>query len=286
LTLDKLRSMLEAGLMKKIGILFHPQIPAAEALARDLGKSLAHFEASGWLCSAWDEGGAKEKAPGTDLILSIGGDGTMLRAARVAAPFSIPILGINLGHLGFMIELTAEEVWDKIPQLLAGEGWLDERAMLEARLLSREGSFHALNDVVVARGGRARVIRVQVTIDGEPLTVYKSDGVIVATATGSTGYSLAAGGPILHPRAKELLLTPISSHLSLATPLVLSPETVLVLEIRADEQALLSVDGQIEVKLGDGDLVEVKRSPYVTRLLRTQPPAFFYRTLAERLGRK
>jgi NAD+ kinase len=278
--------MLEAGLMKKIGILFHPKIPAAEALAYDLAKRLAHFEASAWLCSAWDEGGAKEKAPGTELILSIGGDGTMLRAARVAAPLSIPILGINLGHLGFMIELTAEEVWDKMPHLLAGGGWLDERAMLEARLPSQEGSFQALNDVVVARGARARVIRVQAAIDGEPLAVYKCDGVIVATATGSTGYSLAAGGPILHPRAKELLLTPISAHLSLAAPLVFSPETLLALEVRTEEQALLSIDGQTEVQLNDGDVVEVRRSPYVTRLLRTQPPAFFYRTLTERLSGK
>lgn len=278
--------MLEAGLMKKVGILFHPKIPVAEALAHDLAKSLAQFEASVWLHSAWDEAGAKEKVPGTDLILSIGGDGTMLRAARVAAPLSIPILGINLGHLGFMIELTAEEFRDKMPQLLAGGGWVDERAMLEARLSSQEGSFHALNDVVVARGARARVIRVQVAVDGEPLTVYKSDGLIVATATGSTGYSLAAGGPILYPGGKELLLTPISAHLSLAIPLVFPPEAVLTLEVHTDEQALLSIDGQIEVQLNDGDLVEVKRSPYVTRLLRTQPPISFYRTLTERLSRK
>ena len=269
--------------MKKVGILFHPKIATAEALAHKLAEGLAHLEASAWLCSAWDEEEAREKAPGTELVLSIGGDGTMLRAARISAPLSIPILGINLGHLGFMTELTAEEAPDKVPLFLAGEGWLEERAMLEVRLPSREGSFHALNDVVVARRARARIVRVEVTIDGEPLTVYKADGVIVATATGSTGYSLAAGGPILYPQAKELLLTPISAHLSLATPLVLAPETKLALEVHSDEQALLSIDGQIEVQLNDRDVVEVERSPYITRLLRAQPPALYYRTLTEKL---
>jgi NAD+ kinase len=270
--------------MRRIGILFHPKIPKAEELAHDIAKGLSHIPATFWLCSAWDEEQAKEEVNGTDLLLSIGGDGTMLRAARIAAPLSIPILGINLGHLGFITELRAEEAVAKIPPLLAGEGWLDERAMLEAKLPSQKASFHALNDAVVARGARARVIRVGVTIDGELLTAYKCDGVIVATATGSTGYSLAAGGPILYPQAKELVLIPISAHLSLRLPLVLSPEVALALEVHTDHQAVLSIDGQIDVQLHDGDVVELKRSPYTTRLLRAYPPPFFYRTLTQRLS--
>jgi NAD+ kinase len=272
--------------VKKVGILFHPEIPAAKSLARDLAQGLSDATVSFWLCSAWDEEQAKEKVDGTDLLLSIGGDGTMLRAARIAAPLSTPILGINLGHLGFITELGAQEAAETVPSFLSGRGWLDERAMLEATLPSREISFHALNDVVVARGARARVIRVNVTIDGELLTTYKTDGVIVATATGSTGYSLAAGGPILYPQAKELLLLPISAHLSLSMPLVLSPDAAVALEVHTDHQAMLSIDGQIEVQLYDGDVVEVKRSPYVTCLLRAHSPSFFYRTLTQRLGGK
>jgi len=272
--------------VKKVGILFHPKNTAAEALARGLVNSLAHAEAEFWLCSAWDEEEARGRAPGTDLILSIGGDGTMLRAARIVAGLSAPILGINMGHLGFMTELAAQEAERRIPDFLAGAGWIEERAMLEVRLSAQEVVFHALNDVVLARGGKSRVVRVQVAIDQKPLTVYKCDGVIVATATGSTGYSLAAGGPILHPQAKELLLTPVAAHLSLAVPLVLPPDTELELQVHTYEQALLSIDGQIEFQLNDGDVVQVKRSPYVTRLLRTQPPGFSYHTLTQRLDRR
>jgi NAD+ kinase len=275
-------------LTKKVGILFHPQIPAAVDLARKLAQDVNRWQASAWLCSAWDEDEAKGKISGTDLVLSIGGDGTMLRAARIVAPSAIPILGVNLGHLGFMTELRGEEVWDEMPAILAGEGWLDERAMLKAEIPSRGAlaPFYALNDVVVARGAKARVIRVEVAIDGVPLTTYKADGVIVATATGSTGYSLAAGGPIVYPQAKEILLTPISAHLSLATPLILPAETVLRFKIYTDHRALLSIDGQIELELYDGEEVEVGRSPYITRFLRLQPPVFFYHTLTQRLSGK
>jgi NAD+ kinase len=171
-----------------------------------------------------------------------------------------------------------------VPAFIAGEYWLDERAMLEVKL--QERTFHTLNDVVVTRGARVRIIKVKVAIDGEPLTTYRADGVIVATATGSTGYSLAAGGPILYPQAKELLLAPLAAHLSLTTPLVLPPEAALELEVHTDHQAILSVDGQIDVELNDGDVVQVRRSPYVTHLLRAQPPAFFYRTLTQRLSNK
>ncbi|GAH02056.1 unnamed protein product, partial [marine sediment metagenome] len=140
------------------------------------------------------------------------------RAVQVAVPGLTPIAGVNLGKLGFMTELSVDEAVAKLPALLAGEGWIDERAMLEAEL-SPAGQdepariFYALNDVVVARGAIARTVYIEASIDGETLTTYKADGVIVATATGSTGYSLAAGGPILHPQSKEFLLLPIVPHL-------------------------------------------------------------------------
>lgn len=270
-----------------VGVLYHPKIPAAEALAHELEAALPSLGASVWICSAWEEEEARGQVMGTNLLLSIGGDGTILRAARIAVPWSVPIIGINLGKLGFMTELTAKEAIDKMPSFLAGEGWIDERAMLQAELLSTEAQpsiFQALNDVVVGRGAVSRVVYVKATIDGILLTTYKADGVIAATATGSTGYSLSAGGPILHPQAKEMVLQPISAHLTLSTPLVLPPTATVELQVRTDHQALLSVDGQVEVALKSGDTIKISHSPYTARFLRARPAAtFFYETLALRL---
>ncbi|MCK5433821.1 MAG: NAD(+)/NADH kinase, partial [Dehalococcoidales bacterium] len=176
--------------MQRVGVLYHPMIEAACTLAKKLQEFLADSGVSVWICSAWEGEKARAQVDDTDLILSVGGDGTILRAAQAVVPGLTPITGINLGKLGFMTELSADEAVDKLPVLLAGEGWIDERAMLEAELVAtgQEGEpsrmFYALNDVVVARGAIARVVYVEASINGEPLTTYKSDGVIVATATG------------------------------------------------------------------------------------------------------
>ena len=180
--------------MKKVGILYHPRIEKAKAFSRELEKFLSSQGVSFWTCSAWDEEKAKSQAVGSDLILSVGGDGTILRAARAVIPQAVPIVGINLGNLGFMTELKAEEALGKLPRLLEGGGWIEERAMLQAEP-SQDKTFHALNDVVVGRGGSARLVSIETRVNGELLTAYRADGVIVATATGSTSYSLAAGGP-------------------------------------------------------------------------------------------
>lgn len=268
--------------MKILGILYHPKIAAAKAFAEELAGFLPSLNAVVWLCSAWDEEGAKAQVEGTELIVSVGGDGTILRAARAVAPQSIPIVGINLGRLGFMTELSAEEARDRLPALLAGEGWVDERAMLQAEVAGKE-PFHALNDVVLGRGAISRVIYVEATIDGAPLNTYKADGVILATATGSTGYSLAAGGPILYPQSREIILNPISPHLTFANAVVLPPTAIVELKVRTDHQAMLSIDGQIDLALESGDSVKVKLSPHVARFLRVQPLTFFYSILMERL---
>ena len=229
--------------MKKVGILYHPMIEAAYTLAKELESFLGSSGVSVWLCSAWEGEKARAQVGNTDLILTTGGDGTILRAAHVALLARIPITGVNLGKLGFMTELSAAEAVDRLPALLAGDGWIDERAMLEAELPPTDQehksarTFYALNDVVVARGATARVVYVEASIDGEPLTTYKADGVIVATATGSTGYSLAAGGPILHPRAREFILLPILPHLSLAYPMVLPATSIVKLRITTAHQS-------------------------------------------------
>jgi len=270
--------------MRRIGILFNANIAAAPGLAQSLAKKLQQAGISVWAYPASDE--AREELAGSEMILSLGGDGTMLRAARLAAPEAIPILGINLGDLGFTTEISGREALTRISSFLDGESWTDERAMLQAELPSHSSAIHALNDVVVGRGSIVRVIRVKVSVDGQPVTTYKGDGVIVATATGSTGYSLSSGGPILFPNAQEILLTPIAPHLSLAASLVLSSQSVVELEVRTAHEARISIDGQLEFPLRSGDMVRIRRSPYTTQLLRIQPRSFFHQTLLQRLSAK
>jgi len=278
--------------MNRIGILYHPMIEAAYSLAEKLDEFLTSEGVSVWLCSAWEGEKSRAQMGDTDLILSIGGDGTILRAAQAVVPHPIPITGINLGKLGFMTELGADEAVAKLPALLAGEGWIDERATLEAELLPTEeepGSpriFYALNDVVVSRGAVARVVYIDASISGEPLTTYKADGVIVATATGSTGYSLAARGPILHPQAEEFLLLPIVPHLSSAYTLVLPSTAVVKLRISSVHEATLSVDGHINLPLSSGTVVTVKLGSNRARFLRIRPQDSFYRSLEQKLKGK
>jgi NAD+ kinase len=278
--------------MNKVGILYHPMKEAAFTLAQKLEKFLKTKNLSVWLCSAWEGETARTQVNGTDLILSIGGDGTILRAAQVVVPEPTPITGINLGNLGFMTELNVNEVEEKLTDILAGKGWIDERSLLEAELSPADEEskppqkFFALNDVVVARGAVSRVVYIEAFIDGEPLTTYKADGVIVSTATGSTGYALAAGGPILHPQSKELLLLPITPHLSSAYTLVLPSTAVVSLHLGATYSATLSIDGYINSPLSGEASITVKHSSRTVRFLRIHPELSFYGSLEHRLKGK
>lgn len=275
--------------MKKVGIIYHPKLSAAIRLAKELEGALRSSNVAAWLCSAQEVDEVGGQAEGTELLLSIGGDGTILRAARLAAPRGIPILGVNLGKLGFLTELGAKEIKERLPSFLSGEGWVEERTMLQAELIpldSKGGKpqlYHALNDVVVGRGAIANVVYIKVSLDGEAFATYKGDGVILATATGSTAYSLAAGGPVLYPQSRDFILQPLLTHLSPPTALVLPSTVVVELEVNTEHQALLSIDGQPNLPLGSGDRVIVQRSPYLARFLHRQPKAFFYRSLSQRL---
>jgi len=275
--------------VKRVGILYHPMKEAAYTLAKELQEFLILSGISAWLCSAWEGDEARAQVNDSDLILSIGGDGTILRTAQAVIPRQTPITGINLGKVGFMAELSVDEAIDKLPHLLAGEGWIDERTVLEAELSptdhERESPrvFHALNDVVVARGAIARMVNIEASIDGELLTTYKADGVIVATATGSTGYSLAAGGPILQPQAKEFLLLPIMPHLSSAYALVLPSTAIVKLHTSTTHSATMSIDGHIHLTLNSGAVITVRLSSNTIRFLRIHPQTSFYRSLEQRL---
>jgi len=273
---------------QKIGLVYHPLNERALAQAQKLAGLLATTSTSHWMCSAWEPSEIRARLDGTDLIVTCGGDGTILRVAQVTSETCVPILGINLGRLGFMTELTTTEADKKLDKILAGAGWIEERTMLKASLQPATNNeftrgFHALNDVVIARGEIARIVHIAAEIDGHHFTTYRADGVLVATATGSTGYSLAAYGPVLHPESHNFVLTPIMPHLTPHYPLVLPSLARVKLTLHATHQATLSIDGHISLSLGDGDRLVIESSPFKTRFLRLRPRGYFYHLLNYKL---
>ncbi len=268
--------------MKKIGIFVHPRWQAAHDLGRELKGFLRTRLEQVWLTTAWDEKACRDLLPGSDLLVCLGGDGTMLWAARAVIAHPVPILGINMGRLGFLAELGPQEAREKLAQILEGGGRIEERAMLQASTADGR-TYHGLNDAVVARASAGRPVYVDVAVDGQRLALYRADAVIVATATGSTAYSLSAGGPILYPESQELVLTPVAPHLTASHSLVLPPASRVELKVATDHRAVLSVDGQEDRPLASGDVVTVSRSPHVARFLLSEP-ARYYSMLAERLG--
>src|SRR5262249_27201526 len=267
---------------RRVGILYQPKLEAARALSEEIEARLTGLALETWRSSAWDDIGAGPKVKGSHLIIGLGGDGTLLRAARLAAPQSVPVVGVNLGKLGFMTEISPTEALDLLPQYLNGNAWVEERLMLQVDLPHEERVPHehnALNDVVVARGAAGRAINVIVYIDGARVTNYKADGLIVATPTGSTGYTIAAGGPVLHPQLDAMVLTPIAPHLSLVHALTVPASAEIELVVDADHPPTLTVDGQSDFAIAGGDTVKVRRSPFRARFLRLRPRNYFYQTL-------
>ena len=272
--------------MTRVGLLHHPKLPASRPLAAEIAARLEAGGIATWQGSAWDEVGAAPHIPGLDLIITLGGDGTILRAARMCARHGVPILGINLGRLGFLTEVQPDGWTEALAQVLAGAYWIEERMMLHCetrRAGERQASYEALNDVVVSRGSLARIVRVETHVDGARLTTYVADGVIVSTATGSTAYALAVGGPIMPPALHNILLITIAAHLTMDRAIILPEGAALSMTIATDHRARLTVDGQFDQSLLDGDQVRVQASPYTCRFVRLKSPIYFYETLMEKL---
>jgi len=270
--------------VNKVGIFVHSRWGAAVQLADQVGSLLRARVAEVWQTSDWDDAPVAERIAGTELLVCLGGDGTVLHAARVIVPNHVPILGVNMGRLGFLTEVRPGELMDRLTDVFDGRCRIEERAMLQAQVPSWGVTHHALNDVVVGRASIGRPLYVEVSVDGVRLAVHRCDAVIAATATGSTAYSLSAGGPILHPESRELLLTPVAPHLGSARPLVLPPDAVIDLTVTADKEAVVSVDGQIDRPLASGDSVSVCRSAHTARFVRFSTPQEYYAVLAEKLG--
>jgi len=232
-----------------------------------------------------DSSALAREVAGVEVAIVLGGDGTMLRAARALAPLGIPILGVNLGRLGFLAGGSIEELDGFLAEIAAGRSTTEERTLLEARL-SRTGaadlSVLALNDVVVARGKEVRSIHIAVKIDGAPFTVYWADGLIVATATGSTAYGMSVGGPLIIPSSRAIMMVPVAPHLSFPNAVVLDVDQTIGLEV-LDEPARLSLDGQEEHDLHVGDRVAVRRAQAVAQLVRTSTMRPFLTLLRKKI---
>ena len=217
-----------------------------------------------------------------DVVLAFGGDGTLLDAASAVShsQHDAPLVGVNLGHLGFLTEIGRQELTTALDRLLAGKTTVEQRLLLSGRVHRRgqDGAEHfALNDIVVTRGALARMIEIDVEVDGASVSHVKADGLIVATATGSTAYNLSAGGPILHPSAEAIVLTPLAPHALTNRPVVLPASSRIRLRPMVDPSSdpVLTFDGQHGVPLQSGDEVEIARAPRVLRLLRTSSRTHF-----------
>lgn len=220
-------------------------------------------------------------ADGLDIAIALGGDGALLRAARHLYPHQTPLFGVNFGHLGFLAEIEAGHVGETVKKLMAGDYWLEDRIMVSARRECGEEAV-GLNDAVIAAGSRARLISFEIELNGVPVTAYRADGLIVATPTGSTAYSLSAGGPILHPGLNALVLTPVCAHALHARPLVISSEDKVTARVVAPrEDVVLAADGRDALALRAGEAVTFSRAEAVTRLVRFRRHGF-YRVLHER----
>jgi len=279
--------MPETFIPKRPVIAAYPRMPEAFAEAEAMSRHLKDkgFEAP--FGSLYDEDLRKRVKHGDfDLLIMAGGDGSVLRAGHLCAPLSVPILGVNLGRLGFLIQIDRHEWQMYFDKLLHGEAWIENRMMLHAehiRAGESQGQWNALNEVVVGRGANLRPVRLSASVDGRQLTSYVADGLIAATATGSTAYALAAGGPILPPELRNILLVPIAPHLSVDRAVVLAAGSMVSILARGDN-AVLSVDGQPSITLMDNDHVDVCAADVTAQFVRFGDPGYFYRNLTAHMN--
>lgn len=275
---------------KRIGLFYAAGIEAAQQMSLELQEWLQRLGLEVYRFS--DDGADQEADRGLarcDLLLTLGGDGTSLRAAHMVAPLGVPLVCIGLGHLSFMAELTPEDVLKQLPAFLAGDYWLEKRSMLEGTIRrngQEQARFLVLNEVVLGRERCALTLRVQAHVNREYLTTYVCDGVIVATATGSTAYALSAGGPIIFPESRNMLLLPVAAHLSLLPPLIIPEDAQVELEIVGGSGAGVNADGQPICDLQRGDVVQVQRSATLCYFARLQSRNYFFSTLKARLYRE
>jgi NAD+ kinase len=272
--------------VRQIGILSNARYPQTVELAEVIRGVLCEQNVDVLRSTVESEERETSFSAELDMLITLGGDGTMLRAAHLVAAHGTPILGIHVGRLGFLAEVRSAECEDTLRQVLEGEYWLEERAMLRCysrRRGTTSGPWEALNDVVIGRRGVSHVIQLATYVDEGYLTTYVADGLIVATATGSTAYALSAGGPILPPELRNMLLVPICPHLSLERTIVLAEGAAVRICVESSDEGAVVIDGVRKADIKPGDEVLLTTSPHVTRFVRTYDRRQVYETLMERL---
>jgi len=270
--------------LKNIGVAYHPDIPDAVATAQTVESFLLEHGAESVLrCSLKDS--LLEKAVAAkkiDALTVLGGDGSMLRASQLCAPAGIPITGINLGTFGFLFELERTNWQDYLPRLMDGNYRIEKRMMLQASHFRKEellGSWQVVNEIVVCRGQQVKPIRIHASVDEYPMASYVADGLIAATATGSTAYALAVNGPIMPPETRNILIVPVAPHLSFDRAVILSEGSCITITVNTNYDAVFSADGHEPVKMIDNDSVKISASNRNVHFIRFHNPGFFYRNL-------
>jgi NAD+ kinase len=271
----------------RIVITAHPKLPESMREAALISEYLKGKGIDAPHGSLNDEDLRKQVRKGEfDLLTAVGGDGTMLRAAHLCAPCGVPILGINQGRLGFLFQTESQKWQDMIDSLLKGEAWIENRMMLRVEHL-RGGetisTWYALNDAVVSRGQFVRPVHLSASVDGLKLASYVADGLIASTPTGSTAYALAAGGPILPPELRNILLIPIAPHLSVDRAVVFSEGSSVRITVLS-ENTVMSVDGQTPIGLAEDDHVNIRAGEYTARFVRFGDAGYFYRNLTAHMN--
>jgi len=265
----------------------YPRMPEAFTEAEAMSAYLKEKGLEAPFGSLYDEVLRKRvKNQEFDMLIIAGGDGSVLRAGHLCAPLGVPILGVNLGRIGFLIQVDRKDWREYFDKLLTGEAWVENRMMLHAehsRTGDSQGKWNALNEVVVGRGQNLRPVRLSASVDGRHLTSYVTDGLIASTATGSTAYALAAGGPILPPELRNILLVPIAPHLSVDRAVVLAEGSMVSICTRS-ENAVLSIDGQPSITLMEDDHVNIRAAEVTAQFVRFGDPGYFYRNLTAHMN--
>jgi NAD+ kinase len=271
---------------QRIAVALHPGISCAADLAQQVMDYLRlHGSTDPFCASVHDENLRRRVGEGEfDMLIAMGGDGTMLRAGHLCAPYKVPILGINLGHFGFLTEVSKDKWQASLPLLLQGEFRLENRMMLHAGHWHRGeilGSWDVLNEVVISRGRAVRPIQIRAEVDGWHLTTYIADGLIAATPTGSTAYALAVGGPILPPEMRNFLIIPVAPHLSMDRAVILPEGSQARISVHSIHEAVYSVDGHTPVIMEEDDEVRVTASENMVSFVRFQDRGYFYHNLTQ-----
>jgi NAD+ kinase len=276
----------------RIGVVGHPGYPGLPEVLRTLGELAPALKMEPLyerdLLALAGRGAELTDPTRLDVLLTLGGDGTLLRGARIVAPHEVPILGVNLGRLGFLTCCPAEQLPNALMRFARGDYYVESRMALQARVIDPHGAerqqWIALNDIVLHKGGFARVVALRVAANGEPIATYSADGVVLSTPTGSTAYSLSAGGPVVYPTLETILVTPVSAHTLAIRPVILPPSAEVTLRAEdGPEELLVTVDGQVGTTFFHGETLSVRRAEGGVGIVRF-PGTTFFQTLRQKLG--